>query len=376
MKYVLDELVLPLVITQDDGTIMYKNKMFDSDIHYFTDIQKKDETDSETDSQYDNEVTDNDDNEVTDNDNEAFITRTTTINLKDVLKINDDHTWQKFQNINFLTNITIHDKNRRVCVIKSLQDRNMIIFLPPQEKESIIHTNDFFAKFNNEIRASLSDIIGILLLLENTHLTNDQSNYVKIIRNSSFSLLKVINDLLEFSNITNNSIILQKNFFLFDTCLDSAINIVLNNKIHVKKHFPEAKSLVHGDMERIKYIIITILQTCISQLQGELNQMIVIKLDILDDIINNNSATPSVFSNPQDTVKIIKCIIKNNGHKVNGNLIHNDITQDMNLHNIGLVLCSRICNLMNGSLVFKSTELENTFVLTLRLRTRLINLQN
>jgi PAS domain S-box-containing protein len=64
----------------------------------------------------------------------------------------------------------------------------------------------FLANMSHEIRTPINGIIGFLELLDETDLSNQQQDYVNIIKNSSSTLLSIINDILDFSKIEENQL--------------------------------------------------------------------------------------------------------------------------------------------------------------------------
>ncbi len=74
---------------------------------------------------------------------------------------------------------------------------------------------EFLAKMSHEIRTPLSGMLGMSELLERTSLDFTQKHYVKSQISAGNSLLKIINDILEFSKIEANKLqLMQKPFSL------------------------------------------------------------------------------------------------------------------------------------------------------------------
>ena len=59
----------------------------------------------------------------------------------------------------------------------------------------------FMATMSHEIRTPLNGIIGIIDLMQNSTLSNQQAHYLRLMQQSSENLLAIINDILDFSKI-------------------------------------------------------------------------------------------------------------------------------------------------------------------------------
>ncbi len=71
----------------------------------------------------------------------------------------------------------------------------------------------FLATMSHEIRTPMNGVIGMTSLLRDTTLSEQQRHYVEVIRGSGESLLRVINDILEFSKVESGHIQLEPMVF-------------------------------------------------------------------------------------------------------------------------------------------------------------------
>lgn len=73
----------------------------------------------------------------------------------------------------------------------------------------------FLANMSHEIRTPMNGILGMAAALENSRLTKDQQEKLKIISDSGDHLMMVLNDLLDFSKIEANKIEIEQAPFSF-----------------------------------------------------------------------------------------------------------------------------------------------------------------
>ncbi len=81
--------------------------------------------------------------------------------------------------------------------------RDMSELNKTQEKlrNTIKAKDNFLSNMSHEIRTPMNGIIGMVDLIEDTHLTEEQSEYVDALRKSSQTLMEILNDILDLSKI-------------------------------------------------------------------------------------------------------------------------------------------------------------------------------
>ena len=174
------------------------------------------------------------------------------------------------------TFINSEDSNACNSFMFTLQDINENKLLEIQlrnetlrAEEAYNHKSIFLANMSHEIRTPLNGIIGMLTLLEDTKLTSDQIDYINMVKECSFNLMTIINDILDYSKLEVGKISLDIKSMNLRECLESTNDIVLS-KIYEKSleytfnidaMIPE---YIYGDINRIKQILLNLLSNSIK----------------------------------------------------------------------------------------------------------------
>ncbi len=117
--------------------------------------------------------------------------------------------------------------------------------------------SNFFTSMSHELRTPLTSIIGYNELLEETALSKKQFEYQKIIKEVSYSMLDIVNDVLDTSKIEKKHIYLNKeNFNINQTYIHvcKSLRSIVGKEVEFTFEAEFQNQYVYGDLNRIKQI--------------------------------------------------------------------------------------------------------------------------
>jgi PAS domain S-box-containing protein len=143
----------------------------------------------------------------------------------------------------------------------------------------------FLASMSREIRAPLDRMRGMVGLLLNTNLTEDQRRYAQTARTSGEIMLARINDILDFSKIEVRNIELKTLGFDVRSLLKDFVGMMALRAYEKGLALecvvsPEVPSALQGDSERLRQILINLTDNAIQfTTQGE----VVIRVNVVSE---------------------------------------------------------------------------------------------
>ncbi len=167
---------------------------------------------------------------------------------------------------------------------EKLNEQALVIAKDEAESANKMKTQ-FMANMNHELRNPLNGILGMIGLLKSSGLDKIQMQQTSLLEYSAQSLVRIINDLLDFSSIEKGNFRLSRESFFANELLEKTMTlfgIPARNKGIKLKYINNAERVyqLEGDPNRLQQIIINFITNAIKYSEhGE----IIIRQDIVED---------------------------------------------------------------------------------------------
>lgn len=235
---------------------------------------------------------------------------------------------------------------------KNLQELNIQLEKEREKSDLANHAkSQFLATMSHEIRTPMNGVIGMASLLSETSLEQEQIEYLDSIRSSGNALMSVINDVLDFSKIESDGMVLEQHSFNLRQNIEEVIDLfalkVDEQELELLYRLaPDIPEYIIGDSHRLRQVLLNLVSNAIKFTErGEVVLTVKLKRTLADDIVLEFEVTDTGIGIPEDKIsKLFNAFTQ----------VDSSTTRKYGGTGLGLVISERLIKLMGGSINVKS----------------------
>lgn len=173
----------------------------------------------------------------------------------------------------FRMSVSLQSDGNRLAIVRDvtaqkIKERHLMLAKETAEKASLSRSQ-FLANISHEIRTPIQTIIGMMELLADTKLDEEQTEYSRQVRFSADVMLTLINDILDFSKVEAGQLKIEAIDFDLSDVVERTVDLI-SMEAHKKGIEicvgvdPSLPDRVQGDPGRIQQILLNLVKNAVK----------------------------------------------------------------------------------------------------------------
>ena len=242
---------------------------------------------------------------------------------------------------------SISDVTDRKHAEMKLVDANVRVTQAARAKEA------FLATMSHEIRTPLNGVLGMTSLLSETNLNDEQRDYIRLIRASGDTLLRLIDDVLDFSKIESGHMTLESVPVEVVLVAEEAFELVAEKAREKQlallfEMHDDVPYYILGDATRLRQILLNLLANAIKfTARGEIKLTLTARRTADGGLELEGQVRDTGIGIPADRAgKLFQPFMQ----------VDASTTRKYGGTGLGLAICKRLTQLMGGDIRVESVE--------------------